>query len=599
MGDLRRRWSRTRLFLPSSSAACLLSVSAVAQVPVTKMMYVQPIDVCSDTGTNCAPFNTLSPTGNPSNQDQTKNPIGFIDAASRKDITRVLLNQIGVDVTWLTIKQFDSSKFQTLSVVQGGGACGLGATITGYQSCDLLAISQQPALSKNPNPVYTPTPPLAPQPTVFNLFFVSKLNPPAQQPGTQIYDLVWVGNNGGALGGNTFFPPFPLTARTDVPAHGLMHGLGADHAILGAGPYNPFDPTTNPLGGVAPPIPTNPFSGECDSAYPACMANLMTTGNLRIQPSPACMLVVQPPPTGSSCLVRGVAKPTFSNEMADQLTTEAIDMNSLLPVSQQRYALMSGFLTPIANAPVMASQTAAGGASTAAVTGSAIRGGKASTSAAYSAPTSSSIIFNLSGPTGGVPGDTITAEILILPQGPPALTFDTRNPFRIIAQSRRNLLQDVDVPHPDPDVPYNPCAPATVQCLEVEFNRNPGKGFGPADFIEFSQGILIGGSPITLDELCGAKLVYIFQSGAIITSSLGPCSGSVTTVLTASPQNPDVTTPNQVVNPGTLVTSSNPPCTLDPTTGLCPDPTMTGVEDGNPSEQAQLCYFHGSPVPCP
>jgi hypothetical protein len=570
-----RWWNRIRTswaFL-FSVAACPVSGSALAAVPITQMIYAQPIDVCSSptAPTGCPPFNTKSPIGNPSNQNQTTNPIGFLDPTTGKDITRVLLNQIGIDITWLPIVQYNNSTFQTLNVLQGSTTCGLGMTVTGYQSCDFLNLSQQPQISKIPNPAYTPTFPLASNPNVVNIFFVTKLNPPASQLGTQIYDLSWVGNNGAAVGGNVFFPPFPLTARTDVLAHGIMHMLGADHPILGAGPYDPWNATTNPLGGVVPPFPSNPppttNTQECDSGYPACMANLMTTGNLRSQPSPACMLAV--PPLPSSCLVNGVAKPTFSNGMADQLTTEAMQ-NALLPLSQQGYVLdPSGFLNPVADTPTIASQTKTG----------------------------SPITFNLSGPTGGLSGDTLTAWILIVPQGQ---TLKTKSPFSVISESRKNLLQDVDYPHPDTDVPYSPCTPATVQCVEVEFNRNPGQGFGATDFINFSLSILTGGSPITLDELCGAKVVYILHSGSIITSALsgsGPCSGA--TVLTANTQSPDVTTPNQVVSPATLATVTVPPCKLDPTTNLCPDPTVEGIQDGNPSEEAQLCYFHGSPVQCP
>jgi len=267
-----------------------------------------------------------------------------------------------------------------------------------------------------------------------------------------------------------------------------------------------------------------------------------------------------------------------------------------LPVSQETYVQMSGLLTPIANTETAVCTTAPCPPAAMAATSNAIQGNRASVAATSgTSASSSSIIFNLSGPTGGMPGDTLTAWLLISN----GFTFDKKHPFRIIEQSREDLVEDVDVPHPDADVPFSPCAAVTVQCLEVEFNRYPGKGFGPEDSIQFSQGILVDSSPITLDELCGAKVVYIFKSGAIITSALGPCSGSGATLLTANPQNPDATTPNQVVNPNTLITSNNPPCTLDPVIGLCPDPRVTGVEDGNPSEQAQQCYFHGSPVQCP
>ena len=601
MRDFRRGWSGTVCSFLSLAAPCFASGNALAQIPITQMMYVQPIDVCPDPGArgNCAPFNTLSPIGNPSNPDQTQNPIGFLDPATGQDITRVLLNQIGIDLTWLPIARLNNSSFQTLNVLQGTINCGLGGTVTGYQSCDLLTLTQQPCISKTPNPVCNIAAPLAPQPNVFNLFFVNKINPPASQPGTQIYDIVWVGNNGGALGGNTFFPPFPLTPRTDVPAHGLMHGLGTDHTILGAGPYNPFNAMTNPLGGIVPPFPAHPFIGECDAAYPACMKNLMTTGNLRIQPSPACMLAV--PPLPGSCLAGGVPKPTFSNGRAAQLTLESMEDGSMpvppdppqLPISQQRYALLSGFLTPIADLPTTATAPVSAGLAISSATKSSMASLSSASSAQGDVPL---ITFDLPAPVDGLPGDTLAAWILIVSPGQ-ALSSE---PFQLVSQSRPGLLAGVDFPHPN--LPYSPCAPAGVLCIAVEFNGSPGQGFGAdaTDHITFRLAILMGGSLITLDELCGTKVGYIFHSGSIITSTLGgSCSGSGAIVLTANSQSPDVTTPNQVVSPSTLITATDiPPCTPD-STGVCTDPTTTSPADAPPSDNAQVCHFHGQPVQCP
>ena len=97
------------------------------------------------------------------------------------------------------------------------------------------------------------------------MFFVNKLNPPASQSGGQLYDFSWVNNNGVSIGGNTFFPPFPLTPRIDTLAHAIMHNLGLDHTTYGAGPYEP-ESATNPF----------PPAGFCRrSRLPRCWGSVM------------------------------------------------------------------------------------------------------------------------------------------------------------------------------------------------------------------------------------------------------------------------------------------------------------------------------------
>ena len=223
-------------------------------------------------------------------------PVGFVvnpstgaayPAAGGVDVTRALLNQIGVDVTFNPVVRYNSAtnplpdtpSFQTLNVAQTTNSTG--ATI--YQSQDFLTLSQQNTISQTsrvPNPTTPPGVPISPTPSVINMFFVNKLNPPPSQSGGQLYDFSWVNNNGVSIGGNTFFPPFPLTPRTTLLAHAILHNLGLDHTIYGAGPYEP-ESATNPFppGGIIPPLPTpTPVVGECDAGYPGCMANLMTTG---------------------------------------------------------------------------------------------------------------------------------------------------------------------------------------------------------------------------------------------------------------------------------------------------------------------------------
>ena len=119
--------------LALSAAACLASGTALAQsVPVTRFITVQPWDMCSPI---CAPFNTTSQIGKPTTQNSTTNPIGFVysytDNTGKKvyiDITRAILNQIGVDVIWLPMKVYPVSgqpAFPSLNVVTNNSACGI------------------------------------------------------------------------------------------------------------------------------------------------------------------------------------------------------------------------------------------------------------------------------------------------------------------------------------------------------------------------------------------------------------------------------------------------------------------------------------------
>ncbi len=591
MGDSRPRARLTIGILWLSMAACFGARNAPAQtVPITNYVVVQPIDVCSNTGTGCAPFNTKSPTGNPANTNQITNPIGFtVNPATGAanpttggvNITRALLNQIGVDVTFNNIVQYnsavkaDSTTYQTLNVVQTTN--NVGATI--FQSPDFLTLSQQNAISqtgKVPSPTTPAGVPVSLAPSVINMFFVNKLNPPVSQSGGQLYDFSWVNNNGTAIGGNTFFPPFPLTPRTTLLAHAILHNLGLDHTTFGAGPYDPYNPVTNPDGGVLPPIPANPVLGECDAGYPACMANLMTTGSLRTEPTVACVLATPPLPAACS------GKPTLANGMAGQLATQT-QQGSLLPVSQQGAVVdPSGFLQPIAN----------------------------STTALSVAPTGKSMTVTVTGASGGRPNATLLAWVLVLPTG---LQFN--NQFKVTSQSRPNLLQDADWPFADSDnTPgsvydlgnlYSQCSARSAQCLIVEFNL-PGAGVKNAktDKITFSKGFA---TTVNNSQLCGADIALIFNDGYMTTGALGPCSdGEAPSTLTASSQVPDLMAPvpPQIVNQAAFMAAAanNLPCTGgNPTTGQCPsDPAQTGIEDANPSaEGGQICYSFGVPIQCP
>ena len=583
------RWHRSRAWrLFFLGATCLASGAALAaSVPVTKFITVQPWDMCSPI---CAPFNTTSQIGKPTTQNSTTNPIGFVynytDNTGKKvyiDITRALLNQIGVDVIWLPMKQYPGSSgqpaFPTLSVVTTNSACGIsgnGTPATGLQSCDFLKLSQQPCISRfpNPNPSCTIASPLSSPATVINMFFVTQLNPPSDQTGGQLYGFSWVNNNGVAIGSNTFFPPAPLTPLVDVLAHELGHNLGLDHIHWGSGPYNPI--TVDPEGGALQGTPSTTIVGECDSGYPACMANLMAAGNLRTIPTVNCVAVSNPPLPGQTACP---GAPSLANGTADQLTTDAEQWTGL-PVSQQFVVTdPSGFAQPI----------------------------PASKTTVSVAPNSSTMTVSVTGAAPAVNGDQpepLLAWVFMVPSTS-ALKFNSQ--FHIISQSRGSLLQDADWPHPDQDNIGNGaytlgtlndvCAASTAQCLIVEFNV---PGAAATDQITFSKGFT---TKLTNADLCGTKITSVFHHGYMTTSQLS-CPGGVVPPggLTASSLLPDLTASDivtpQIVNQAAFnaVASLNQPCTLGT---QCQNPETTGISDAKVTEEKQICYFEGQPKPCP
>jgi hypothetical protein len=765
MWGSKSRPGRTVWSFLLSMAVCLASGAAFATCTpslsglspgsgdVPCYIKVQPIDVCLSNGTGCAPFNTTStvgvPLGNPlttpptpaagapysansnfpsfptglPNNPTSPNPIGFvvnpstgvvIPAAQNPpqtggvDITRELLNNIGVELVWFPMEQYCDQttsdltcpgtgsafpNFTSLTITQAtnpvatcsGGIAGFTLTITkctlssgtpsgtpavavtdglsgpagstiasgtvitgmlsgtggvgtytvnpsqtvktgtnnimttttNLQSANFQTLSQQVA-GTSPCPIAKMTipanqtiggvmntcgSPVFPRNTdasTINMFFVSHLIPPAS--GGTLYGISWIGNNGVAIGGNTFFAPTPLQARPDTIAHELLHDLGLDHSTYGAGPWvPPTNPNlTNPAlsfytapFGVAPPIPSNPLFRECDSSYPACGANLMTAGSLRNEPSVPCVLApllstTVTPPLGCLTTVgtQTVQMPGLFTGTADQVTplppANPLNPNFVgypmassaqLPMSQQQQVLagMSGLLLPNISGGIIPPLMQLSGL---------VNPIPYETTTAQLGTGGSSIdpiIFDLSGPAGGKQDETLVAWVLTLP---PGKTFARHDPFQIVSQSRKGLVRDVNY-YPDSgnnplmrNIAYypgeddnqdnpsagtiadSPCASATAECLMVNF-RSPGLGAG--DSISFSKGILksilfskgiIGGRgvPITNDDLCNAKITYRFSDGFTTTSKLGPCP-AVSLPLIASSWRPDPTVAPQIIKP--------------------------------------------------
>lgn len=564
-------------FFLSLAVMCLNVGSAVATCNVTGPLppgtvpckvVVQPIDVCLPGF--CPPFNQNSPAGNPSDQNQITNPIGFIDSTGI-DITRAMLNQIGVDVTYLPIVPYPpmaGATFFTLHVLDdaNNNTCPFpGGTNSGFTSCDFLTLSQQ---QETPPGIWAggmPTPPLGgptQDPTVVNMFFVGNLIPPPNQMGGTLYGFSWINNNGIAIGANTFFG-----SRFDTLAHELGHNLALTHMDFGA--LNP-PPNLMAMGGTP-------------------------SGDFRIEPSSTSDALTQ--------LDGGGGMGT-----ADQLTLTMPGQPS-----QQNLVLMSGLLRDVSDSTLMAmmpdGQVAS--ATTGDIIAAAANAGDSFTAHAH--PNSkTSIDFAVSGAvSAGNPNESLTALILMLPKG---LKFDPRNRFHayfnpqyvaeaeiLYAKERENerdkesqfCVNPADFRQTSDDWNKHHIGAAT-QCLLVEFKR---PGLRKDQIVRFRIGVTIGGAPITIDELAGGDVTFIFGSDTYATTSAltGPVSGQ----LVAGSQQPDLRIPSRYVDPSRVLATGSLPCTVisGPDLAGCPDPRMTGIEDGDTSHEGGQPQRNPPPPP--
>lgn len=537
-----------------SAALCLApSAAFAASVPVTHYINVNPIDVCSGSGTGCARINGQGQTS-ATNPGTTK--IGFIDSGTGTtntgiDVTRAILNEAGVDVVWGPVVQYNSAinpntgtTYQTLNVIDTSvsNPCPFGtstSTNTGFTSCDFLALSQQPAISRGSVP-RTTTPkgvPVSANVTTINMFFVNKLVPPATQPGI-LRGFSWINNNGVAISDDTFLPPNGPVFET--LGHELLHDLALTHTDFGAG----------------------------------SSSNEETAGAARTSPSSiGCAPVSTTNPDGGALFDLSTGLCVGGSPIAEQLTqtslgaTDCLTLISTSPVCTQQGAVsLSGFLNPIQTQTTTASPT------------STCKKNCGATLASGPSPfdtinSSCNITFdvNYPGDNSGRPGEYLVELVLTPPPG-----------FRLI----ESAFQPVTKGFVAKDHISN-------GQLIVQLNPPPSQ-FPPENtqnrsyVLEFIQ--TISSTDPTLPTPCsynitalqGMEMGYLFSDGYFVT-------GAFDASLTASSTHPDPSVPAQIVT-ANFTGATQQPCTIPSpettSTTSCPDPRQTGIEDGNPNEEA-------------
>jgi len=288
-----------------ASGSALAQVSTTSSVPLTYFVVQQPVDVCSDTGTNCAFINNRLQTvvSSPTGADTFA---AFIDPATGMLAERNDWSAASIDVRQTPVVQYNSTASQTINI----DGCNPPGGTTNCTSASFSALAQQPAIStmtNPPTPPNVPTFPRNPDPTIINRFFVLKICSP-----TNTSCIAGDVDGFGALNGNAFATQnrvfFPqLTGKPDTDAHEKGHNLALDHTTFGAGGST----------------------------------NLMTAGGLRTIPGP-----VPPPGSNMAAWVTEVSPNASPPSSLDELTTGG-SCTSLTDVNcdnQQGAALLSGFL---------------------------------------------------------------------------------------------------------------------------------------------------------------------------------------------------------------------------------------------------------------
>jgi hypothetical protein len=525
-GALLLLWAAASL----SSGSALGQLTSCAAGSVCSYVAIQPIDVCSSTKTGCAPFNTSSKIGNPGAATSTT-PIGFVDTASGKDVTRAIWNQVGIDVAWSPIRQYNNTSFQTLHITTGLNG-------TGLASSEFSTLSQQDGISlgtaPNPNP---PNAPVASQATVVNMFFVNTLVPPPGISGT-LYGFSWINNNGIAIGPNTFFPPFPLTPRFDTLAHEIGHNLALDHGTFGAGLAN----------------------------------DLLTAGVTRSEPA-----------NTSAAITDANATPTSPAEQLNLAQDDHADLSGFLnPIAS---STTTATKPPTTTTTALAVTTTGGLTSIAAVPGKT----KPNTSIFFD------VFGPSQGRDGEtLIGLTVTLYSGAKFDPSNKVHFTSNGPLVTDTDYDRGGSRDRDCPIAHTKcLIVDLTNPGLPLGRDLRFSQGIIKS-GDDDESAPTAADDGGKQPVCLADLAaaGITITYRFSDGLVITSAMtgggstagANCVGD-TTQLTADSQQPTPTVRTQI-DPGVFTSVAGKlPCT--PSESGCTPPSVTGGQDGDPRCEAQ------------
>ena len=545
MRDIRWRVSRTVRRFPLSAVAFLACGTALAQVPVTGYVVVQPIDVCQSTGWSgnttfsCAPFNSLDNNPNPS-KATSSTPIGFVDPTTNINITRQIWRGAGIDIVFQPLVSPTGLVSQYNDTSRGGIYRDINdftCTSTSCSSTNFNSLSSGKVKGV----------PLSANSTTLNMFFVNSLSGDSTVASPS-YGHGHLGANGIAIYAGSkgiFFPTAPITPRFDTLAHEIGHNLNLDHTTCGSGPSSSCPGAT-----LKPVCPGEPYPGGC---------NVMDAGNFRVIPTDttttACNGALYMLPVGT----------------ADNMTLGTTGSQpNCTAKSQQDMALSSVFFNLTPNIPASAG------------------GGDVSFTVTY--PT------KISGKPNGKPGDYIAALVLQLPLG---FQFSSTNLFTqtggtAVAVSHEQLNGNNGGGNSNCLAVINKTP--SIQCLEIDFPAPPTPGaFTANTFITFTSDIVFKSNPSQLATMADLgcvtpslqnclDLTYVFGSLHGITSFFGRPDN--TGNATANSQFPDDTVPSVIVNPAdfptlnpnqTFVGDNQTGCTSTSTSPSCPSAAKGGV----------------------
>ncbi len=155
---------------------------------------IQPIQVCDDSGNNCAGVNLF------------------------RDITEKILAQAQLRVSFLPTNRLNASRFLSINDRRD-------RTSIDYEFYELTRTGEAGAFGRHPDSTATDGP--------INIWFVDDIE---TSSGLTQFGLAWVDANGVLISSEAL--DFGENGRTDTVAHEIGHNLGLRHSTLGAGGSN-------------------------------------------------------------------------------------------------------------------------------------------------------------------------------------------------------------------------------------------------------------------------------------------------------------------------------------------------------------------------